>query len=98
MGIFENPTYIRADLLSEKVNNSNDTPMMKLYMDACLMGMPAEDVVKVVRCKDCGRGHGKFLRNEPVIECQLFHHDDPRQYKDLMDYCSHGVRRDMRDD
>ena len=55
---------------------------------------PTIDAVPVVRCKDCNRGHLKHMRGEPCIECQLFHYEDPRQYKDLMDYCSHGVRKD----
>lgn len=54
----------------------------------------AVDAVEVVRCKDCTRGFGKFIRHDKVVECQLYHHDDKRQYKDPMDYCSHGVRRE----
>ena len=53
-----------------------------------------ENTVEVVRCRDCTKGHKKFIKNEEVVECQLYHHDDPRQYKDLMEYCSHGVRRE----
>lgn len=58
----------------------------------------AVDAVEVVRCKDCTRGFGKFIRHERVVECQLYHHDDKRQYKDPMDYCSHGVRREKDGD
>ena len=58
---------------------------------------PAADVVEVCRCKDCTRGFAKFLKKEKVIECQLFRYDDPRQYKDPMDYCSHGVRKNKDD-
>lgn len=52
------------------------------------------DVVEVVRCKDCTRGFRKFIGKTETVECQLYHHDDKRQYKDPMDYCSHGVRRE----
>ena len=51
------------------------------------------DVAEVVRCKNCIRGFEKFIKGEKYIECQLYHHEDKRQYKDVMDYCSHGVRK-----
>lgn len=53
-----------------------------------------ESTVEVVRCKDCTKGHKKFLKHQEVVECQLHHHDDPRQYKDPMHYCGHGTRRE----
>ena len=56
------------------------------------------DLVEVVRCKDCTRGFRKFLGKTAVVECQLYHHDDKRQYKDPSDYCSHGVRREKDGD
>lgn len=67
--------------------NMSDVGMM-------IEDMPAADVVPVVRCKDCIRGFTKFIKNEKVIECQLFNYDDSRQFKDLMDYCSHGVKNE----
>ena len=56
------------------------------------------DAVEVVRCKDCTKGFRKFLGKTDVVECQCYHHDDKRQYKDPMDYCSHGVRREKDGD
>ena len=52
----------------------------------------------IVFCKDCMSGRRKhFPRMGETVECQKYHHDDPRQYKDLFDYCSQGVRRDEDD-
>lgn len=52
----------------------------------------------IVFCKDCMSGRKKhFPRMGETVECQKYHHDDPRQYKDLFDYCSQGVRRDEDD-
>lgn len=56
----------------------------------------AVDAVEVVRCKDCTRGFRKFLGKTDVVECQLYHHDDKRQYKDPMEFCSSGVRREEK--
>lgn len=42
------------------------------------------DFQKVTRCKDCIK----------CIACQLYHYDDKRQFKDLMDYCSYGQRKE----
>lgn len=50
--------------------------------------------ISVVYCKDCKNGRRKYLtRMGETVECQKCHHDDPRQYKELLDYCSQGVRR-----
>lgn len=47
-----------------------------------------------VFCKDCMSGRKKHLpRMGETVECQKYHHEDPRQYKNLFDYCSQGVRR-----
>ena len=54
------------------------------------------DAVKVVRCKDCTRGFRKFIGKTDMVECQLYHHDDKRQYKDPMEFCSSGVRREEK--
>ena len=62
--------------------------------DDIITSEPVADVVEVVRCKDCTKGFRKFIGKTDVVECQLYHHDDKRQYKDPMDYCSHGVRRE----
>ena len=53
-----------------------------------------ENTVEVVRCKDCIKGHKKFIRHQEVVECQMYHHDDSRQYKYPMHYCAHGMRRE----
>jgi hypothetical protein len=42
---------IDADHLSDRVNNSADTPLQKLYVDALLAGEPTIDAVPVVREK-----------------------------------------------
>lgn len=53
----------------------------------------------LVFCKDCISGRKKhFPKMGETVECQKYHHDDPRQYKNLFDYCSQGVRRDEYDD
>ena len=52
----------------------------------------------LVFCKDCMSGRKKFLPHfGEMVECQKYHHEDPRQYKNLFDYCSQGVRRDEDD-
>lgn len=61
-----------------------------------LQAATAVDAVEVVRCKDCVRGFRKFLGKTDVVECQLYHHDDKRQYKDPMEFCSSGVRREEK--
>ena len=55
-----------------------------------LADVQTEDVVKVVRCKDC-----KFLeRTDCFGECSLFKdRDEPRGEMWPNDYCSYGVRK-----
>lgn len=49
----------------------------------------------IVFCKDCMSGRKKHLpRIGDTVECQKYNYDDPRQYKNLFDYCSQGVRRE----
>ena len=79
-----------GDIFKELLKAGWDIETATQFLD----NIPDADVDKVVRCKDCDRGHLKHKKMEPVIECQFYHHDDPRQYKGLMDYCSHGVRKE----
>ena len=62
----------------------------KYNMDGWLEGLPAADVVEVVRCKDCKHLH-KSLANGTPFEtfCDVFPtyiHED--------DFCSYGERAD----
>ena len=66
----------------------------RMMEKSCKQFKNKADFVEVVRCKDCMKGFTKFIKNEKYIECQLYHHEDKRQYKDEMDFCSHGVRKD----
>lgn len=66
----------------------------KKKLDSIMDATEKADKVEVVRCKNCTRGFRKFLGKTEVIECQLYHHDDKRQYKDPMAFCSSGVRRE----
>ncbi len=87
--------FLRAYTEQEKVGNFQFVACeIKQGFADMVCEAPTIDAVPVVRCRDCNRGHLKHMRGDPCIECQLFHHEDPRQYKDLMDYCSHGVRKD----
>ncbi len=101
--------YIEKEKVIERIDlsikswsadyNSNSPNMVRAYKDvkSRLESIPAADVVEVCRCKDCIRGRKKFSRyGEPLVECQLYHYNDTRQYKGEMDYCSQGVSREMR--
>lgn len=55
------------------------------------------DVVEVVRCKDCTKGHRKLIRKTDMVECQCYYYLDTRKFKDPMDFCSHGVRKEPSD-
>ena len=49
---------------------------------------------RIVYCKDCMNGRKKYLPNMvAAVECQKYDCEDPRQYRNLLDYCSRGVRR-----
>lgn len=49
----------------------------------------------LVFCKDCAHGRVKFFQKMgETVECQKYNYDNPRQYKNLFDYCSQGIRRD----
>ena len=75
---------------------NNEVVFQTVYKDLAefIFSVPAADVVEVVRCKDCRRGFKKYIGNNACVECSLFRYDDTRQYKDYMDFCSHGVRRE----
>lgn len=62
----------------------------KLMVDA-----PAVDVVEVVRCKDCIKGCRKFIGKTETVECQCYYYMDTRKFKDPMDFCSHGARKEQ---
>lgn len=84
---------IDADHLSDRVNNSADTPLQKLYVDALLAGETTIDAVPVVRCAECKYwlcvedGFGDCTNRRFRLDgCA-----DPSMKMD--DFCSCGERR-----
>ena len=55
-----------------------------------IKAMPTEDVVPVVRCKDCIYNKGKSVEFDNIIFC----HKDLPKARTLNDYCSYGERKD----
>lgn len=80
---------IDADHLSERVNNSTDTPLQKLYVDALLAGEPTIDAVPVVRCKDCVSfcDCGTYYLDNGCLNVHGL--SDPKED----DFCPYGERR-----
>ena len=82
--------YINANLLKAEFTGNfrkdYTVPLIKSIIDQ----QPTDDVVEVVRCKDC-----KYLdRTDCFGECSLFKdRDEPRGEMLPNDFCSYGKRR-----
>lgn len=75
--------YVNADLAPIYLNES-----------ACkqIKMMPTEDVVEVVRCKDCKHGHWnqETCHGKPIYYC-----DRTGLQVSKYSFCSYGERRDI---
>ena len=75
---------INADALSDRVNNSNDPPYMKLYIDALLASSPTEHF-PIVYCKDCI--HFFYDKENDSYGCECAYGMTAPM---AMDFCSKG--------
>lgn len=91
------PRYINADKLNKKKKYSFQTqggcfPKSEWFIKADdFFAAPTEDVVKVIRCKDCE----SFISRNGANWCEE-HSDgwgDHIVYVDEDDFCSFGVRK-----
>lgn len=98
------PRYIDADKLNKKKKYSFQTqggcfPKSEWFIKADdLFAAPTEDVVEVVRCKDCLFGHRDYDYEYGYTCVKPLYHPGVGEmpHRKLMqdcDYCSHGVRR-----
>lgn len=66
------------------------------YAINAVENMPEEDVVEVVRCKDCIYFQDYNFFGLPVYYCMLHkEHDDYEFFTEHDNYCSFGVRKDL---
>ena len=85
------PEYIEREALMRNLKHfapEQLTPLVK----SLIQKQPAEDVVEVVRCKDC-----KYWQDNnggyPHEECKWSENETP----DLDDFCSYGERKEGDD-
>lgn len=81
--------YIDADAL---LNTLPDDLPYKASVKRVLIQAPTEDVVEVVRCKDCK--HGQRNGSGQLIGHYICEYDQYGCLKHPMHYCNHGERRE----
>ena len=96
----DNPRYIDLNKLTARLPVLNDSGEYLIAISdvrraISLAQAETGEVEEVVRCKDCDRGHRTTIGKTDVVVCHRYFHEDIRGYKDPMNYCSHGVRKEQ---
>lgn len=92
--------YIDADAVKKYILETGfycDTYADREYSAEIIDTFPTEDVVQVVRCKDCKWFNMSDIGGTipPIVyRCKRF----ARTYREAEDYCSYGERKDGEQD
>lgn len=85
------PKYVCASTAAEHISDCLKIPLGELV--DVFAGIPAADVVPVVRCKDCIWSR-KVNDKEPMYRCVNICRYGCTQWLDSVDFCSYGERKD----